>query len=223
MNSSSKLLLFDYDGTIVNSELAILNGIKYALNYFNCSIPTDEVLRKNIGKPLLPLFSEYTGNPDPSFHNKLLETYRSWYMDASLKEEINDHLYPNAYDVINDLFNDGYLLGIATNKSRSGLLEGLERHKLLKFFSCLKTVHDTKPKPEPDMGLEIISEMKVIKTNVLMIGDTINDALMSKNCNIKFIGVNWGFNDKETLMKNGAIDVVETYHDLYKKIKTVLP
>ena len=40
MNSSSKLLLFDYDGTIVNSELAILNGIKYALNYFNCSIPT---------------------------------------------------------------------------------------------------------------------------------------------------------------------------------------
>ena len=59
------------------------------------------------------------------------------------------------------------------------MLEGLERHKLLKFF-LLKTVHDTKPKPEPDMGLEIISEMKVIKTNVLMIGDTINDALMSK-------------------------------------------
>ena len=73
------------------------------------------------------------------------------------------------------------------------------------------------------MGLEIISEMKVIKNKVLMIGDTINDALMSKNCGIKFIGVNWGFNDKETLMKNGAIDVVETYHDLYKKIKTVLP
>ena len=88
MNSYSKMLLFDYDGTIVNSELAILNGIKYALNYFNCSIPTDEVLRKNIGKPLLPLFSEYTGNPDPSFHNKLLEKYRSWYMDASQKEEI---------------------------------------------------------------------------------------------------------------------------------------
>ena len=215
MNSSSKLLLFDYDGTIVNSELAILNGIKYALNYFNCSIPTDEVLRKNIGKPLLPLFGEYTGNPDKSFHNKLLGKYRSWYMDASQKEEINDYLYPNAYDVINDFFNDGYLLGIATNKSRSGLLEGLERHKLLKFFSCLKTVHDTKPKPEPDMGLEIISEMKVIKTNVLMIGDTINDALMSKNCDIKFIGVNWGFNDKETLMNNGAIDVDEDILHLY--------
>ena len=46
---------------------------------------------------------------------------------------------------------------------------------------------------------------------------------MSKNCDIKFIGVNWGFNDKETLMKNGAIGVVETCHDLYKKIRTVLP
>ena len=131
MNSSSKLLLFDYDGTIVNSELAILNGIKYALNYFNYSIPTDEVLRKNIGKPLLPLFSEYTGNPDPSFHNKLLETYRSWYMDASQKGEINDYLYPDAFDVIKNLFNDGYLLGIATNKSRNGLLEGLDRKSVV--------------------------------------------------------------------------------------------
>ena len=73
------------------------------------------------------------------------------------------------------------------------------------------------------MGLEIISEMKVIKANVLMIGNTINDALMSKNCDIKFIGVNWGFNDKEILMKSGAIDVVEAYQDLYKKIKMVLP
>ena len=223
MNSSSKLLVFDYEGTIVNSELAILNGIKYALSYFNYPSPTDEILRNNIGKPLLPLFGEYTGNHDPNFHKKLLETYRNWYIEASQKDEIKDYLYPDAYDVIKKLFKDGYLLGIATNKSRNGLLEGLERHQLLNFFSCLKTVHDTKPKPEPDMGLEIISEMKVFKSNVLMIGDTINDALMSKNCDIKFIGVNWGFNDKETLMKNGAIDVVETYHDLYKKIKTVLP
>ena len=99
-------------------------------------------------------------------------------------------------------FNDGYLLGIATNQSRKWIVRRFRKlgHKLLNFFSCLKTVHDTKPKPEPDMGLEIISETKVIKTNVLTsIGDTTNDALMSKNCDIKFIGVTWGFNDKASV------------------------
>ena len=223
MKIESKLILFDYDGTIVNSETAILTGIKYALEFYGYEVPSDKILRTNIGKPLLPVFADLTKNSDPKVHSNLLEAYRNWYYKASEKDLINDYLYPDARKIIMALASDGYILGIATNKSRTGLLEGLKRHKLLEFFTTIKTVQDTKPKPDPEMGLISIAEVGVSKSNTVMIGDTISDALMSKNCSIKFIGVNWGFNDAETLFNNGALSVVNSYDELYKKIELVLP
>ena len=194
MKIESKFILFDYDGTIVNSETAILTGIKYALEFYEYEVPSDKILRTNIGKPLLPVFADLTKNSDPKVHSNLLEAYRNWYYKASQKDLINDYLYPDARKIIKVLASNGYILGIATNKSRTGLLEGLKRHKLLEFFTTIKTVQDTKPKPDPEMGLTSIAEVGVSTTNTVMIGDTISDALMSKNCSIKFIGVNWGFN-----------------------------
>ena len=223
MKIETKLILFDYDGTIVNSETAILNGIKYALQFYGYKVPSDNILRTNIGKPLLPVFADLTKNSDPKIHSNLLAAYRNWYYKASEKDLINDYLYPDARKIIMSLASDGYILGIATNKSRSGLLEGLKRHKLLDFFTTIKTVQDTKPKPDPEMGLNSIAEAGVSKSNTVMIGDTISDALMSKSCSIKFIGVNWGFNDVKTLYDNGALSVVSSYDELYKKIKIVLP
>ena len=223
MKIESKFILFDYDGTIVNSETAILTGIKYALEFYGYEVPSDKILRTNIGKPLLPVFADLIKNSDPKVNSNLLEAYRNWYYKASEKDLINDYLYPDALKIIKALSSDGYILGIATNKSRTGLLEGLKRHKLLNFFTTIKTVQDTKPKPDPEMGLTSIAEVGVSTTNTVMIGDTISDALMSKNCSIKFIGVNWGFNDAETLSNNGALSVVNSYDELYKKVKTVLP
>ena len=221
MNSNSKLILFDYDGTIVNSEMAIITGIKYALEFYKYEIPSDEILKKSIGRALLPVFSELTGDPDPSVHHKLLEAYRRWYFDASEKEIIDDYLYPMAFETIKALYEDGYILGIATNKSKTGLLEGLKRHNLSSFFASIKTIQDCDPKPLPDMGLESIREVGVLKSNTVMIGDTINDALMSKSCNIKFLGVSWGFNDTETLLSNGALLVVSSYGELYQELKNI--
>jgi phosphoglycolate phosphatase len=223
MVSSSKFILFDYDGTIVNSETAILNGIKYALEFHGYELPSDNTLRSNIGKPLIPVFADLTKNTSPKIHSELLQTYREWYFKASENNQINDYLYPDAFKIIKKLHLDGYILGIATNKSRSGLLEGLKRHNLIDCFTTIKTIQDTKPKPDPEMGLISISEAKVLKSNSIMIGDTISDALMSKNCEINFIGVSWGFNSKETLLDNGALCVVNSYAELYDFIKKTLP
>ena len=71
MKIESKLILFDYDGTIVNSETAILTGIKYALEFYGYEVPSDNILRTNIGKPLLPVFADLTKNSDPKVHSNL--------------------------------------------------------------------------------------------------------------------------------------------------------
>ena len=223
MVSSSKFILFDYDWTIVNSETAILNGIKYALEFHGYELPSDNTLRSNIGKPLIPVFADLTKNTSPKIHSELLQTYREWYFKASENNQINDYLYPDAFKIIKKLHLDGYILGIATNKSRSGLLEGLKRHNLIDCFTTIKTIQDTKPKPDPEMGLISISEAKVLRSNSIMIGDTTSDALMSKNCEINFVGVSWGFNSKETLLDNGALCVVNSYAELYDFIKKIFP
>ena len=117
MKIKSKFVLFDYDGTIVNSETAILTGIKYALEFYGYEAPSDNILRTNIGKPLLPVFADLTNNSDTKVHSNLLEAYRNWYYKASEKDLINDYLYPDARKIIMTLASDGYILGIATNLS----------------------------------------------------------------------------------------------------------
>ena len=218
MSKNLKLILFDYDGTIVDSEITIVTGIKHALDFYNYNIPSDEIIRKNIGRALLPVFGELTKNPDPQVHSNLLDAYREWYRIESEKGKIIDKLYEGAKEIIKKLYSDGYILGIATNKSKHGLIEGIERHEIKEFFTTIKTVHDCNPKPLPDMGISSMKEVNVNNKNSLMIGDTINDALMAKACEMNFIGVSWGFNDKETLINNGAIAVVNDFEELYLKI-----
>ena len=76
MNGKSKLILFDYDGTLVDSESTIINGIKYALEFYGYNKPSDPVLRENIGRALLPVFQEITNSDNPEIHSQLLEKYR---------------------------------------------------------------------------------------------------------------------------------------------------
>ena len=100
MKIKSKFVLFDYDGTIVNSETAILTGIKYALEFYGYEAPSDNILRTNIGKPLLPVFADLTNNSDPKVHSNLLEAYRNWYYKASEKDLINFELNNSKLEAI---------------------------------------------------------------------------------------------------------------------------
>ena len=220
MKNDNNLIIFDYDGTIVDSEKTIVSGVRYALEFHDYKVPDDETIRKNIGRALIPVFAELTQSSDSNIHAQLLETYRSWYKDNVGNGELTDQLYPDARDILISLKNQNFQLGIATNKSRNGLLEGINRHKIDHLFSVIKTIHDCNPKPMPDMGLECIKQMSVKKSNTIMVGDTINDALMAKNCEIKFIGVEWGFNDKSILIENGAIEIAENFIDLLNIIRS---
>ena len=219
MNGNSKLILFDYDGTLVDSESTIINGIKFALEFYGYNKPSDTILRQSIGRALLPVFQEITSIDNPEIHSQLLEKYREWYNLESSKGLIKDTLYSNAKSALIKLYKDNYLLGIATNKSRSGLDEGLNRHKIKKYFVSTKTVHDCIPKPSPDMGLESMSELGVSKVFTIMVGDTVNDALMAKACGIGFIGVDWGFNKPSVLIDNGAISVANSFDNLLSKVE----
>ena len=217
---SNKLILFDYDGTIADTQDTIISGIKFSLQKFNIDIPKTNILRSYIGRALIPVYQEITKSNDEELINKLLKAYRDWYYENQSSNNLKDSIFPNVFETIELLYERGYLMGIATNKSRAGLIDGLRRHNLMKYFSVIKTVNECSPKPDPEMGDMALEEMSVLKEDALMIGDTINDALMAKNCGIRFIGVQWGYNDSKILAENDAFCIVEDFADLPKQIES---
>ena len=217
---SNKLILFDYDGTIADTQDTIISGIKYSLKKYNIKIPNNNILRGYIGRALIPVYQEITQSKNKELIDKLIEAYRDWYFKVQSSNNLKDSIFPNVFKTIKFLYDSGYILGIATNKSRLGLIEGLKKNNLIKFFSIIKTVNESNPKPDPEMGNMALLEMNIMKENAVMIGDTINDALMAKNCGIKFIGVQWGYNDSKVLIENNAYSIVENFSDLPKQIES---
>ena len=216
-----KLILFDYDGTIADTHESIISGIKYSLKKHHIIAPDENIIKSYIGRSLIPVFKEITQSNNDTLIENLLFAYREWYFKNQDSGDLKDTMFPDVKNTLRILFERGCCLGVATNKSRKGLVDGLKKHDLIKFFSTIKTVNECKPKPDPEMGNMALKELQILKENAVMIGDTINDAIMAKNCGIKFIGVNWGYNDPKVLKENDALFVIKAFKELPEIINTI--
>ena len=223
LKTDQKLALFDYDGTIVDSAIMIVKG---AIEAFRaCGIPDPDPIKvkENIGKPLAVALKEYMplGYNVPA--SKISDAYKNWYAEQGRLGLQNEPLFPGMYNLLEQLKETGrWQLGIATNKSRIALENGLAKHKLSKFFDLTLTTDENKPKPDPDMAIMAMKEMDQRNNTTFIIGDTVNDIGLGKNANITAIGVSWGYNDEEILKKAGAKEIVHNAKQLYELLQSNL-
>ena len=221
MSQNLKLALFDYDGTIVDSAIMIVEGAIAAFRICGLPDPDPKKVRENIGKPLAIALDEYM---PPGFNvtpNEISEAYRSWYAEQGRLGLQNEPLYPGVVELLKELKTDDWLIGIATNKSRIGLTNGLAKHSLSDMFDITLSTDENTPKPNPAMAIKAMNDLGVDKENCLMIGDTINDIGLGINAGITSIGVTWGYNDKNLLLSAGAdylVDDANQLNTLMKKI-----
>ena len=117
--------------------------------------------------------------------------------------------------------NQDFYLGIATNKSRIALNNGLKKHDLVKDFDITLSTEEAKPKPNPEMAIKAMKKFNVSNSNTIMIGDTISDIGLGINANIKTIGVSWGYNNIDILKKAGANYIVNNASELLSKITEI--
>ena len=130
-------------------------------------------------------------------------------------------LFPGMYDLIKKLKKSGFwYLGIATNKSRIALDNGLAKHNLTNLFDITLTTDEINPKPSPDMALIAMKKLNVSNKSTLIIGDTTNDMGLGVNANITAVGVRWGYNNEEMLRSSGANLIVSNASELYQFLKT---
>ena len=223
MSEDLKLALFDYDGTIVDSAIMIVKGAIEAFRMCGLPDPDPKKVRENIGKPLAIALDDYMPPGFDVTPEQISDAYRSWYAEQGRLGLQNEPLFPGLVELLNELKKSNWLIGIATNKSRIGLTNGLAKHDLSKIFDITMSTDENIPKPNPAMAIKAMNDLGVQKERCVMIGDTINDIGLGVNAGIISIGVTWGYNSKELLSSAGASYLVNDSFELSKLMKTICP
>jgi phosphoglycolate phosphatase len=208
--SDLKLIIFDWDGTLYDSVGSIVNSIQAAGKAIDKEI-SDHDARYIIGMGIVDA-AEYLlpGLQDPA----ILKQFRNVYRDEYMKHQDDITLFPGAADLVRALAEKGYLLAVATGKSRRGINEALKTSNLEKFFFTTRTPDECLPKPNPEMVLEILAEADCTPDQALVIGDTTHDLLMASNAKVKSVGVLQGAHSEKDLLSANPARIFQGIPDL---------
>ncbi len=193
MKSSKKLVIFDMDGTLVDSSLTIVNAINYVRSKLSLAPLSREVILTKVNDPKLnpALFFYETDEFTPQ-----QEEWFSKYYTNNHEKELQ--LYDGIEELLKELKERGYLLAIATNSYRSSTLESLNHLNILDYFSSIACYDDVgRGKPAPDMLEKNLKDTNVKSEEAIFVGDSERDMIAAKRLNMDYIMINWGFSDYE--------------------------
>ena len=216
---NKKLVLFDYDGTIVDSAIMIVKGAIEAFRMCGLPDPDPNKVRENIGKPLVTALDAYAPKGYEVKPEMISNAYRKWYAEQGRLGLQDEPLFPGMFKLIHDLKNnEEFHIGVATNKSRIALNNGLKKHNLNNIFDITLTMDEAKAKPDPDMATQAMLKLNIEKKSATIVGDTINDIGLGVNAGINSIGVAWGYNTVEMLRNEGADFISKDSEELFDTI-----
>jgi phosphoglycolate phosphatase len=189
------VIVFDWDGTLMDSTHSIVTAIQGACRDLELRVPTDAEAAWVIGLSLEPALRRAVPDLTSSMEPLFLERYRHHYLskDTQLK------LFDGVTDMLSDLQAAGATLAVATGKSRVGLNRALTATSLHSAFAATRTADETFGKPHPGMLLELIDELMVEPHQVVMVGDTSHDLTMAANAGVHGIGVAYGAHPESEL------------------------
>lgn len=190
-----ELIVFDWDGTLMDSAAAIVAAIQAACRDLAIEPPSDERARHIIGLGLHDALRGVLPDLDPARYPEVANRYRHHYLACDHELE----LFAGAFEMIEALGEAGFMLAVATGKSRPGLLRALAGSGLERFFHATRCADECHSKPHPQMLLELMDEFAVAPERTLMIGDTTHDLLMAKNAGVPALAVAYGAHPREVL------------------------
>ena len=220
-----KLVLFDCDGTLVDSHHNIAEAMRRAFEELHLPYPGDAATRGIIGLSLHAAMEALApeGTP-PEMLRALEEAYKRHFFQLRHEPGFHEPLFPGAREALERLAaRDDVLLGIATGKSRRGLEVLLEREGLRDFFVTLQTADDAPSKPHPGMVLRALEETGAEPCRTSLIGDTRYDMQMARAAGALPVGVAWGYHPPQELQAAGAAKIAETFEHLPALLDDLIP
>jgi phosphoglycolate phosphatase len=221
MASPVKLIIFDIDGTLIDSAALLLAAQYATFERHGLAHPGDEAGLGIVGLSLEEAFLSLVG-PDCAAA-ELAQTYKDQFGVLRQRPELEDKLYPGIADVVLTLrARKDVRLGIATGKSMRGVSHLLDRHGWHDLFDIIRTADDCPSKPHPAMLLESMQAMGVGPEATMMIGDANFDMAMARSAGCHALGVAWGFQSVAALEQAGAHAIAEQVADIPLHIAQML-
>jgi phosphoglycolate phosphatase len=204
-----ELIVWDWDGTIMDSTPTIVQCIQQACRDLDFPVPEDSIASYVIGLGIHDSLRRVVPTIDPKHFPNLVDRFRYHY----LAKDHELHLFGGMRDLLESLKTQGFMLGVATGKPRRGLDRSLRHHQLEHLFHDTRTADESFAKPHPGMLMDLSDRLQVPVRKMLMIGDTTHDLQMAQAAGVDGIAVTYGAHPADALRSANSLacfDNVET-------------
>lgn len=205
------LVVFDWDGTLMDSIARIVRCLRLAIAEIGAEPRTDGQLRDIIGLGVRQATQALYPGADDAFMTALTQSYRSNYLD---RDTTPTPLYPDAEPTLQWLSERGFLLAVATGKSRRGLDAALEASGLGAYFDATATADEHPSKPHPAMLAYLLDRLGVDHRDAVMVGDSAYDLQMANSLRVAGVGVTYGAHDRSRLRGCKPAALIHTLAEL---------
>ena len=201
MKRTFELVVFDWDGTLMDSESRIVTCMQRAASQVGVAVPDNAAARDVIGLGLIEAVQRLFPVADAPAVAALVDAYRAHWLGD---EVVPAPMFAGAGEMIERLFDAGVLLAVATGKSRRGLDKALEESGLGRFFHATRCADEAFSKPHPQMLQDILTDLDTTPGRAVMVGDTEYDMQMARNAGVSAVAVSHGVHAPSRLLANGA-------------------
>ncbi|AOF99743.1 MAG: HAD-IA family hydrolase [Blastomonas fulva] len=216
---TTRLAIFDCDGTLVDSQANICRAMEMAFAAEGLGHPDHHRVRRIVGLSLVEAMRVMLPEAEPQFHVVLADHYKNAFHElrgnGTLQQE---PLYDGLTELLDRLDRQGWMLAVATGKSDRGLDLCLTHHGIKHRFVSLQTADRHPSKPHPSMIYQALADAGAEPHAAVMIGDTSYDMAMGVAANVRAIGVDWGYHDAAELTQAGADSIAYSMDELFDHI-----
>ena len=211
MKKNYHFVIFDWDGTLMDSTSRIVSSMQQTARLVEQHIPSVDHIKSTIGLSMDAVITELFPSAREPLKNTIRDIYREQYVD---KDTTPSPLFAGALDLLNWLENEGIKTAVATGKARAGLSRALLSVGLESYFKHTICADEANSKPHPEMVHRLLNETGLDSDKTLVIGDSVHDINMANNALVDSVGVTTGASEREALKSLRPIAVIDNLNQL---------